>query len=51
VTRVLAGNVGSYLAGGMDVVSDVLSARRADYLSRFQKSVVCPVSVIAKWRP
>jgi len=50
VNRLLAGNVGSYFAGGMDVVSDVLlSLRRAECSSRAVLTiVVCPVSVIAK---
>jgi hypothetical protein len=54
--RLLAGNVGSYLAGGVDVCCEccVLSLGRADHSSRgVLTSVVCPVSVIAKprkWR-
>jgi hypothetical protein len=49
----LAGNVGSNLAAGMDVCCEccVLSLRRADHSSRgVLPSVVCPVSVIAKLR-
>ena len=54
--RLLARNVRSYLAGGMNVCCEccVLSLRRADHSSRgVLPSVVCPVSVIAKprkWR-
>ena len=51
--RLLAVNVGSYLAGGIDVCCEccVLSVRRADHSSRgVLTSVVCPVSVIAKPR-